>query len=70
MSTTTEEGRYLTWTLPESSGIDSLTLQTDAPTKSLGDDEVAVELHAASLNYRELVVVKVSSMAQHRHGSN
>ncbi|KAK5171943.1 uncharacterized protein LTR77_003580 [Saxophila tyrrhenica] len=58
MSATEENVSYSQWTLPEANGIDSLKLVQSAPIGPLGDNEVAVELHAASLNYRELVIAK------------
>ena len=49
------------WTLPTTKGIQSLTLVPDATLESLAPDEVRVRLHAASLNYRDLVIAKVSN---------
>ncbi len=58
--------RFSHWTLPEANGVDSLILDENASIDGpLGDEEVAVELHAASLNYRELVIVKVPSPTCH-----
>lgn len=53
-----DNSQYLQWVLPEATGLDALKLENATPGR-LGDKEVAVELHAASLNYRELVIVKV-----------
>lgn len=50
------------WTLPSQNGLDSLQYDADA-TKSeqdLGPHDVLVELRAASLNYRDIVTIKVS----------
>ena len=44
------------WTLP-AFGIDSLA-QQDAPTPSPGSGQVVLEVHACSLNYRDLMVVR------------
>jgi NADPH:quinone reductase-like Zn-dependent oxidoreductase len=44
------------WTLPEPAGIDSLVL-LEAPTPRPGPGQVLVRMHAASLNYRDLMVV-------------
>lgn len=37
----------------------SLKLNTDAELPKLGAEDVLVEMHAASLNYRDLAVLKV-----------
>ncbi|KAF2163988.1 hypothetical protein M409DRAFT_57090 [Zasmidium cellare ATCC 36951] len=50
--------KYSRWTLPPTTGHQALALDREATLGSVGDDEVVVELHAASLNYRELVVAK------------
>lgn len=39
------------WETPQD-GLDSLVM-TDAPRPVPGDDEVLVEIHAVSLNYRD-----------------
>ncbi|KAI5366020.1 putative GroES-like superfamily, alcohol dehydrogenase-like, NAD(P)-binding domain superfamily [Septoria linicola] len=46
------------WTLPTTKGFQSLVLVPDATLDSLADDKVRVRLHAASLNYRDLVIAK------------
>jgi len=40
--------------------LSGLELQTKPAITELGPDEVLVELRAASLNYRDLVIAKVS----------
>jgi NADPH:quinone reductase-like Zn-dependent oxidoreductase len=40
-------------------GLNSLEFQRAAAVPELGPEDVLVELHAASLNYRELVITKV-----------
>lgn len=50
---------YKSWILPKTTGHQALVLDQQAMPDSLGDDEVLVEIRAASLNYRELVVAKV-----------
>lgn len=47
------------WVLNSQNGIESLMFVRDLALPSLKDDEVLVKIHAASLNYRELVLVKV-----------
>ncbi|KAK4548305.1 hypothetical protein LTR36_010175 [Oleoguttula mirabilis] len=49
---------YAQWTLPASGGIDALQFDSAATLGRLLDDEVNVEIRAASVNYRELVIVK------------
>ena len=49
----------LKWVLPQSKGIESLVVQDDVSKDPLGDDEVAVDMYAASLNYRDIVIAKV-----------
>jgi len=39
-------------------GFDGL-VQQDAPVPQVGENEVLVKMHAASLNYRDLVIPKV-----------
>jgi NADPH:quinone reductase-like Zn-dependent oxidoreductase len=53
---------FCRWVLESQNGIDSLKWEHNAVTKELGEHEVLVELHAASLNYRDLVIAKVSFM--------
>lgn len=48
------------WTLPSQNGIDSLRYEESVSIPELKDDEVLVEMHAASINYRDLVITKVS----------
>lgn len=50
---------YKSWILPKTTGHQALVLDQQAMPDSLGDDEVLLEIRAASLNYRELVVAKV-----------
>ncbi|KAI1265083.1 NAD(P)-binding protein [Xylariaceae sp. FL1019] len=47
------------WTLPAQDGLESLHYEANGPVRSeqdLGPDEVLVEICAASLNYRDIVV--------------
>lgn len=39
-------------------GFDGL-VYLDAPVPKLGENQVLVKLHAASLNYRDLIILKV-----------
>lgn len=48
------------WTLPSQNGIESLTYEQEALIPDLKEGEVLVQLHAASLNYRDLVITKVT----------
>jgi NADPH:quinone reductase-like Zn-dependent oxidoreductase len=47
------------WVLKGQNGLDSLTFEQGAAIPEIGDEDVLVELRAASLNYRELVITKV-----------
>ncbi|KAK4579991.1 hypothetical protein LTR86_000193 [Recurvomyces mirabilis] len=52
---------YAQWTLPTTDGIDSLELDEKVPVSSLpplGDSDVLVNIKAAAINYRELVIAK------------
>ncbi|KAK3669453.1 hypothetical protein LTR78_010673 [Recurvomyces mirabilis] len=52
---------YAQWTLPTTDGIHSLELDENIPVSSLpplGDGDVLVNIKAAALNYRELVIAK------------
>lgn len=51
--------KYARWILPQTTGHQALVLDREATLGSVGDNEVVVELHAASLNYRELAIAKV-----------
>ncbi|KAL8736866.1 MAG: hypothetical protein Q9181_002257 [Wetmoreana brouardii] len=46
------------WTLEGQSGFDSLRFNTSAPIPHLGERDVLVRFHSASLNYRDLVISK------------
>jgi NADPH:quinone reductase-like Zn-dependent oxidoreductase len=48
------------WTIKSQEGIDKgLEFSTDATRPTLGEEDVLVEIHAASLNARDLVILKV-----------
>ena len=47
------------WTIEGRDGFDSLQLTKDAPVPELSDHDVLVQFHAASLNYRDLIIPKV-----------
>lgn len=49
------------WTLQGQDGVESLVLKQKT-LPELGDFEVLVRIHAASLNYRDLVIAKVMSV--------
>ncbi|KAF4826596.1 Zinc-type alcohol dehydrogenase-like protein [Colletotrichum tropicale] len=46
------------WVLHGTNGFNSLTFQPDAPVPSIGDREVLVQIHAASLNFRDLMIAR------------
>jgi len=47
------------WVISGQEGFDSLKFQTDAPIPKVGENEVLVKLEGASLNYRDLVILRV-----------
>jgi hypothetical protein len=48
------------WTLHGMNGFDSLIFNEQHPLGELTDHEVLVKIHSASLNYRDLIIPKVS----------
>lgn len=46
------------WIVAGSNGFDSLKLIENAPLPELGENDILVKLHAASLNYRDLIIPK------------
>ncbi|CAL3962857.1 hypothetical protein PZA11_000100 [Diplocarpon coronariae] len=44
------------WTVEGQDGFDSLKLRKDVPIPALSDNDVLVKFHAASLNYRDLII--------------
>ncbi|KAM0421414.1 hypothetical protein ACHAPT_010768 [Fusarium lateritium] len=46
------------WVLHGANGFDSLEFQQNAPVPSAGDREVVVQIHAASLNFRDMMIAK------------
>ncbi len=46
------------WTVEGQDGFDSLKLNKDVAIPALSDNEVLVKFHAASLNYRDLIIPK------------
>ncbi|KAI1082356.1 putative alcohol dehydrogenase [Whalleya microplaca] len=50
------------WILSSQNGLDSLQYQQVTPVRpDIGPEDVLVEIHAASLNYRDLVIAKANS---------
>ncbi|KAK0246750.1 hypothetical protein B0A54_16716 [Friedmanniomyces endolithicus] len=54
----TETHRFKQWQLSTTLGIDGLNLVKDASITQIGDEEVLVEMHAASLNFLDLFVAR------------
>lgn len=50
------------WVLNSQIGIESLNFFEQLPLPPLKEDEILVKLHAASLNYRELMIAKVKRL--------
>lgn len=48
------------WTVTGKNGFDSLSYNEKAEIPQLGDHDVLVNFHYASLNYRDLVIPKVA----------
>lgn len=46
------------WIIEGTAGFDSLKFNESAPVPKLGDKDVLVKIHAASLNYRDLIIPK------------
>lgn len=46
------------WSVEGTNGFDSLVFHAEAPLPEPSDYEVLVKFHAASLNYRDLVIPK------------
>lgn len=68
MSTTTPTSAKA-WTVTGYNSFDDLKLQSDFSTKQPSDNEVLVKFHAASLNYRDLIIPlgKRPSIPGHEH---
>ena len=49
------------WTLEGNHGFDSLQFDPSAPIPQLGERKVLVRFHFASLNYRDVIILKVNS---------
>ncbi|KAK4979471.1 hypothetical protein LTR28_004460 [Elasticomyces elasticus] len=46
------------WTVEGTNGFDDLKFSTDAPVPEIGEKDVLVQFHGASLNYRDLIIPK------------
>lgn len=57
------------WFVQGKNGFDSLEFNTEAPIPEVSDYEVLVKFHAASLNYRDLVITKVNLITQLKSNS-
>lgn len=51
------------WTVEGQNGFESLQFHDSVPIPSLGDHDVLVNIHYASLNYRDLIIPQVSESA-------
>ncbi|PYH64475.1 zinc-dependent alcohol dehydrogenase family protein, partial [Aspergillus vadensis CBS 113365] len=54
-----------TWILPSQNGIESLQLLEETPVPEIGDNQVLVKVHAASLNYRDIVIARGEPKLSH-----
>lgn len=50
------------WTVQGRNGFDSLKFHEDRPIPELGDRDVLVRIQAVSLNYRDIIIPKVSGI--------
>jgi NADPH:quinone reductase-like Zn-dependent oxidoreductase len=48
------------WTVEGTDGFDCLKWHEQAPLPEIGDHDVLVKIHAASLNFRDISIPKVS----------
>lgn len=46
------------WTIEGKDGFESLKFHKEVPIPAISDNEVLVKFHAASLNYRDLIIPK------------
>ena len=53
------------WTVEGKNGFDSLKFHEKADIPALGDHDVLVNFHYASLNYRDLIIPKVTRHTSH-----
>lgn len=65
MSSETPE-RFSKWVLGKGTDFEDLKLEHNVPLPPQGDGEVLVKMHAASLNYRDLVIAKVRDIVHRR----
>lgn len=54
------------WTVEGRGSFDNLKFREEAEIPKLGDHNILVHFHAASLNYRDLIIAKVPSNIQIR----
>jgi len=57
--------RFKQWQITATRGIEGLRLVDDASVDEVGNEEVLIELHAASLNFMDLFVAKVDALSLH-----
>jgi NADPH:quinone reductase-like Zn-dependent oxidoreductase len=53
-------GTFKQWVLDSQNGVESLVSRQVQIPAELGEHEVLMKIHAASLNYRDLVIAKVN----------
>lgn len=58
------------WILQGQNGVDSLNKVSNVKIPALGDHDVLVQLHAASLNHRDLAIAEVRTEYSVHQGIN
>ena len=53
------------WSVTGTTGFDDVKWNEDARLPAVGDHDVLVRFHAASLNYRDLIIPKVCHVLTH-----
>jgi NADPH:quinone reductase-like Zn-dependent oxidoreductase len=55
------------WTVERKKGHDALEFHEQVQIPELGDHDILVKIHAASLNYRDLVIADVRNLEPYPH---
>lgn len=55
------QNTFKQWVLSDANGLESLHLSSATIPSTIGDYDVLVNLHFASLNYRDILIAQVSA---------